>query len=149
MFALTLAYNIWCMGLSLWGDVSLTFMNPNWTLTFDLMVKFLRFMIWLSVWATDFLSFHIVILCECITMVQCVVYIHELCMTLTSISNYIFTMNLRLARLSMPFDIGIQNFDIQYITMKQHVAYILVLSLSLSFDQIVVGRAGRGVEDYP
>ena len=82
-------------------------------------------------------------------MVQCVVYIHELCMTLTSISNYIFTMNLRLARLSMPFDIGIQNFDIQYITMKQHVAYILVLSLSLSFDQIVVGRAGRGVEDYP
>ena len=56
------------------------------TLTFDLKVKFTWFMTWLCVQASAFLSFDIVILClarECITMIRCVEYIHELCMTLT------------------------------------------------------------------
>ena len=60
--------------------------DPDMTLTFDLNVKFIGFMTWLCVQASVFLSFDIVILClarECITMVQCVSYIHELCMTLT------------------------------------------------------------------
>ena len=42
-------------------------------------------MTWLCVQASAFLSFVIVILClasVCITMVRCVAYIHELCMTL-------------------------------------------------------------------
>ena len=56
-------------------------------LTFDLKVKFIVFMTLLCVQASAFLSFDIVILYlarECITMVRCVVYIHKLCMTLTS-----------------------------------------------------------------
>ena len=60
--------------------------DPDTTLTFDLKVKFIGFMTWLCVRASAFLSFDIVILClahECITMVRCVAYIHELCMTLT------------------------------------------------------------------
>ena len=73
---------------------------------------------WLCVRATALLSFDIVILClapECITMVQCVAYIQDLCMTLTfdlNIKNYISIMNLSRARSSFLFDIGILNFDI-------------------------------------
>ena len=77
--------------------------DPDRMLTFDLKVKFIGFMTWLCVQASDFLSFDIVILClagECITMVQCVAYIHELCMTLTFDLNIkiIFTMDLSMAR---------------------------------------------------
>ena len=78
--------------------------DPDTTLTFDLKVKFIGFMTWLCVKASVFLCFDIVILClacECITMVGCVAYIYELCMTLTfdlNIKNYIFTMDLILAR---------------------------------------------------
>ena len=60
--------------------------DPDMTLTFDLKVKFIGFMTWLCVQASPFLSFGIVILCYafgCITMVRCVTYSHELCMTLT------------------------------------------------------------------
>ena len=60
--------------------------DPDTTLTFDLKVEFRRFMTWLCVWASAFLYFDIVILCvarDCITMVRCVMYIHELCLTLT------------------------------------------------------------------
>ena len=62
------------------------FHDPDMTLTFDLKVKFIGFMTWLCVQASPFLSFGIVILCYacgCITMVRCVTYSHELCMTLT------------------------------------------------------------------
>ena len=58
MFALILAYHIWYTSPSLWDDVSLTFMNPYRTLTFDLKVKFIRFMTWLSVRATYFVLSH-------------------------------------------------------------------------------------------
>ena len=109
IFALTLAYHIWHMVLSLWEDLSCTFMIPDTTLTFDLKVKFIGFMTWLCVHATEFLSFHIVILCKCITMVQCVVYIHDFCMALIFDLN-IFTMILRLTRSSLLSDIGIPNF---------------------------------------
>ena len=80
------------------------------TLTFDLKVKFIGFMTWFCIRATAFLSFDIVILClthECITMVQYVAYIHDLCMTLIfdfNIKICIFTMNLSLARNSLLFD---------------------------------------------
>ena len=61
--------------------------DPDTTLTFDLKVKFKGFMTWFCGQALAFLSFDIVILClarECITMVRCVSYIHELCtLTLT------------------------------------------------------------------
>ena len=60
--------------------------DPDMTLIFDLKVKFIGFITWLCVRAIAFLSIDIVILCfarECITMVQCVLYIHDLCMTLT------------------------------------------------------------------
>ena len=60
--------------------------DPDTTLTSDLKVKLMGFMTWLCVQASAFLSFDIVILCltrEFITMVRCVAYIHELCMTLT------------------------------------------------------------------
>ena len=67
--------------------------DPDMTLTFDLKVKFIGFMTWLCVQASPFLSFGIVILCYacgCITMVRCVTYSHELCMTLTLISKLYF-----------------------------------------------------------
>ena len=59
---------------------------PDLMLTFDLKVKCIGFMTWLCVWATAFLSFDIVILClagHYISMVQCVAYIHDLCINLT------------------------------------------------------------------
>ena len=74
------------------------------TLTFDLKVRFFRFITLLCVQASAFLSFDIVILClarECIIMVRCVALIHELCMTLPfdlNIKMCIFTMDLSLAR---------------------------------------------------
>ena len=121
--------------------MSCTFMIPDTTLTFDLSVKFIGFMIWLCVHTREFLSFHIVKLCECITMVQCVVYIHDLCMTFTFDLN-IFTMNLRLERSSLLFDIGIPNFGIWYITVKQLVVYIPGLYMALIFYLDVGDREG-------
>ena len=55
--------------------------DPDTTLTFDLNVKFMGFMIWFCVKSSAILSFDIFILClacERITMVRCVAYIHEL-----------------------------------------------------------------------
>ena len=114
LLVLTLAYNIWHMGLSPWEDVSSTFMIliRRWHLTSrSIKVKFMGFTTWLCFQASAFLSFDIVILSlalecilslalECITMIRCVAYIHELCMTLTFDLNinYIFTMDLSLAR---------------------------------------------------
>ena len=60
--------------------------NPDMPLNFDIKVKFIGFITWLCVQVSAFLSFDIVILCsarECFTMVWCVVYIYELCVTLT------------------------------------------------------------------
>ena len=60
--------------------------DPDTTLNLDLKVKFTGFMTWLCAQASAFLSFDITLLClacECITMVWCVPYIHELRMTLT------------------------------------------------------------------
>ena len=85
LLALMLAYHIWHMGLSPWEDVSSLFMTliRSWTLTSRSNLE--------GLWHDFvfrpqlFLSFDIVRLClesECITMVRCVVYIHELCMTL-------------------------------------------------------------------
>ena len=71
------------MVLSPLEDVSGILMISDMMLNLDLKVKFIRFMTWLCVWATNLLSLHIVILYDCITMVQCFVYIHELSMTLT------------------------------------------------------------------
>ena len=53
---------------------------------FDLHVKFIGVLTWLCVRATTFLSFDKVIpylVHQCITMVRCVTYIQNLCMTLT------------------------------------------------------------------
>ena len=90
--------------------------DPDTTLNFDLNVKFIGFMTWLRVQASAFLSFDIVILClarECITMVRCVAYIHELCTILTFDINININipMNLSLAKCLL-FDIGILNFGI-------------------------------------
>ena len=63
------------------------------TLNIDLKVKFIGFVTWLCVQASAFLSFDIVILCYAcgyITMVWCVRYSHELCMTL------IFDLNIKI-----------------------------------------------------
>ena len=60
--------------------------GPNTMLTFDLKVKFIGFMTWLCVQALAFLSLDILLLClahECNTIVPCVAYIHEFCITLT------------------------------------------------------------------
>ena len=60
--------------------------DPDRTCIFDLKVQFIRCMTWFCVRTTAFLSFDIVILWlarECITMVQCVAYIPDRCMTLT------------------------------------------------------------------
>ena len=64
----------------------------------------------------SFFSFDVVILClaECITMVQCVAYIHELCMNLTFGLNIqiIFSHGFESGKMSLLFDIGIPNFGI-------------------------------------
>ena len=91
---------------------------PDTMLTFDLKVKFIEFVTWLCVHASDFLSFDTVILClacKCITMVWCVAYIHELCMTLTpltSISKLYFHHEFESGKMSLLLDIGIPNFGI-------------------------------------
>ena len=68
----------------------------------------------LCVQASAFLSFDIVILClayECITMVQCVTYIHELWpWPLTSISELYFHSEFESGKMSLLLDIGIPNF---------------------------------------
>ena len=58
---------------SQWEDVNIH--DPNSMLTFDLKVKFIGIFPWLCV-RTIFGH-------ECISVGQCVTYIHELCMTLT------------------------------------------------------------------
>ena len=113
--------------------------DPDTTLNFDLKVKFIGFMTWLCVQASAFLSFDIVILClscKCITMIRCVAYIHELCMTLT------FDLNIKLyfyhgfksGKMSLHFDTGIPNLANECIIIRQHVVYILDLSMTLTFD---------------
>ena len=76
--------------------------DPDRILTFDLKVKFIAFMTLLCVWASAFLSFNVIILSlagKCTTMVQCVAYTHDHCMTLTfDLKNYIFIINFSLAR---------------------------------------------------
>ena len=42
--------------------------------------------------------------------------------------------------MSVLFDIGILNFAYGCITMRQHVVYILDLSMTLTFDLYVDGR---------
>ena len=76
----------WNMGVSPRDDVSHTFMIPIQFIDLRPQIKFKGFMIWLYVVATAFLSFDIMILSlahECITIVQCVASIHDLCMTMT------------------------------------------------------------------
>ena len=114
----------------------------------DIKVKFIGFMTWLCVQASAFLSFDIVILClahECITMVLCVAYIHELCMTLT------FDLNIKI--IFSPWIWVWQNVFALWqilaygcITMRQHVVYILDLSLTLTFDLYVDG--GRYLSEF-
>ena len=76
---------MWNIGLSPWEDVSSTFIT--WY-DIDLWPQGQIYRVWHGfVFRPQlFLSFDVVILClarECITMVGCVVYIHELYMTLT------------------------------------------------------------------
>ena len=101
----------------------------------------------LCVRATTFCYFDIVMLHECINMVQCVAYIHDLCnLDLgPQYQNYIFTMNLSLARWSLLFDKGIPNFGC--FTMRQQVVYILDLCMTLTFD-LYVGGWGNLSEFY-
>ena len=92
--------------------------DPNATLTFDLKVKFIGFMTWLCVKATAFLPFGIlVILClerECITIVWCVAYLHDICMTLTFDLkiNIIFSPWIWVWQDSLLLDIGKLNLGI-------------------------------------
>ena len=89
MFKLKLCFDI---GITYLADGSITLKgcvthihDPDTTMTFDLKLKLIWFMTCLCVQASAFLSFDIVILCfarECITMVRCVVYIHELFITM-------------------------------------------------------------------
>ena len=88
--------------------------DPDTMLIFDLKVNFIRFMTWLSVRVTSFLSFDKVLLCfvrKFITMAQYFVYIHDFHLR-PQYQNYIFIMNLSQARSSLLFDISIQNFGI-------------------------------------
>ena len=89
--------------------------DPDLTLNFDLNVKFIDFVFRPQL----FLSFDIVILClacecTCITMVRCVIYINEVCMTLTfdSISKLYFHHEFESGKMSLLFDKGIPNFGI-------------------------------------
>ena len=86
--------------------------------TFDPKVKLIWFMTLLCLWATDFLSFDRVILCFGMW-----VYHHGTMCRVHSwpldnldlwpqYQNYIFTLNLSLARLSLLFNIGKPNFGI-------------------------------------
>ena len=88
------------------------FHDPDTSLTFDLKVKYKGLMLCVP---ASFLIFAIVKLClarVCITMVRCVAYIHDQCMTFILwplYQNYIFTMKLSLTRSSLLFDICIPN----------------------------------------
>ena len=81
--------------------------DPNTTFTSDPKVTFIGFLTWVCVWATGILFSDIPVVIpylapECITVGQCVTYIHDLCMTLTfglNIKFYIFTMNLCLGKI--------------------------------------------------
>ena len=70
---------------------------------------------WFRVQVSAFLSFDIVILClalKCITMVPCVAYIHEICMTLNfdiNIKKLYFHHGFESGKMSLLFDIGIPN----------------------------------------
>ena len=89
--------------------------DPNTMLTLDLKVKVIGVLTWLCVWATAFLSIDTVkpyLTHQCITIGQCVTYIHDLCMTLT------FGLNIKIifspwicvrARLSLLYDIDTPN----------------------------------------
>ena len=90
-----------------------------------------------------FLSFDIVILClarECIPMIRCVAYIHELCMTLT------FDLNIKI--IFPPWIWVWQDvFALWHSTIVWHmgvspwdnVVYILDLNMTLTFDLYVDG----------
>ena len=108
------------------------------TLTFDLKIK--GFMTWFCVQASAFLSFDIAILClarECITMVQRLAYIHELCMTLT------FNLNIKILFSPLIWvwkDIfALWHRQTKFWHMRQHLMYILDLSMTLTFDLYVGG----------
>ena len=123
--------------------------DSDTTLIFNLKVKLIGFMTWLCGQASCFLSFDIVILClarECITMVRCVAYIHEFCMTLTFDLNIkiIFYHGFESGKMFLLFDIGIPNFG-KWVChhQKQHVVYILDLSMTLTFDLYVGGAVIR------
>ena len=94
-----------------------------------------------AMWPTGSLfCFHVIgipnLAHECITMGQCVTYIHDLCMTLP------FDLNIKIillpwicvwARSSLFFDIGILNLAQGCITVRQHVVYIHVLCMILTY----------------
>ena len=124
--------------------------DPDTMLTFDLKVNFLRLMTWLCVQASAFLFFDIVCLtCEYITMVPCVVYIHELCMTLTFYLNIkiIFSPWIWFWQDVFALNIGILNFGIWVYHLGQHVVYILDPSMTLTFD-LYLGDGGILSEFY-
>ena len=87
-----------------------------------------------------FLPFEIIVIqcsgCECITMVRCVAYIHELCMNLTFGLNIqiIFSHGFESGKMSFLFDIGIRNFCIWVYHHETHVVYILDLCMTFTFD---------------
>ena len=82
----------------------------------------------------SFLSFDISILClarECITMVRCLAYIHELCMTLT------FNLNIKILFSPLIWvwqDIfALWHRQTKFWHMRQHLMYILDLSMTLTY----------------
>ena len=106
--------------------------DPNTTFTSDPKVTFIGFLTWVCVWATGILFSDIPVVIpylapECITMVQCVTYIHDLCMTLTfglNIKFYIFTMNLCLGKIVFALKCRHTKFFTWVLTMTQLVVYI-------------------------
>ena len=78
-FGLTLAYHIWHIGITMRRCVA--YINdPDTTLTFDLKVNFIRFLTCFCVWLISFFWFDTglpYLAHGCITIRQCVAYIHD------------------------------------------------------------------------
>ena len=108
--------------------------DPDTTLTFDLKVKFIGCMTWFCVQVTAFLSIDIVMFGTKVYHhgTMCGVYFLPLygLALWTQYQHFVFTFYLSLTRSSLLFDIGIPKFGIWvYLTMRQHVMYILDLDL--------------------
>ena len=117
-------------------------LDPD-TTSFDLKVKCIGFMTWLCVWTTAFLSFDIVILCladKYITIVWCLVYSHDLCMTLYFDLHIKIIYEFKYGKIVFALWLMYTSFWHMVVSLRQHVVYILDLCMTLTFDLYMGGR---------